>query len=196
MWHAHNLCQIFFCFGWKSPLLFTITKTEATAEKVFGKGSQNRCVEPKTAVNELSDRSAAPKTAVNEPSDRSAELKTAVNEPSDRSAAPKTAANEPSDRSAALKTAVNELSDRSATSKTAVNESSDRSAAPKTAVNESSDRSDRLKGGSKNSGFKFLPILMFSISADFRLFRCHFVKSHQSHSPLCSFFNLQKHTRQ
>ena len=26
------------------------------------------------------------------------------------------------------------------------------------------------KGGSKNSGFKFLPILMFSISADFRIF--------------------------
>ena len=112
-----------------------------------------------------------------------------------RSAAPKTAVNEPSDRSAALKTAVNELSDRSAELKTAVNELSDRSAAPKTAVNESSDRSDRLKGGSKNSGFKFLPILMFSISADFRLFRCHFVKSHQSHSPLCSFFNLQKHTQ-
>ena len=125
MWHAHNLCQIFFCFVGKSPLLFTITKTEATAEKVFGKGSQNRCVEPKTAVNEPSDRSAAPKTA----------------------------------------------------------------------VNESSDRSDRLKGGSKNSGFKFLPILMFSISAAFRPFRCHFVKSHQSHSPLCSFFNLQKHTQ-
>ena len=41
----------------------------------------------------------------------------------------------------------------------------------------------------------FLPILVFSVSADFRLFWCHFVKSHQSHSPLCSFFNLQKHTR-
>ena len=41
----------------------------------------------------------------------------------------------------------------------------------------------------------FLPILVFSVSAAFRLFRCHFVKSHQSHSPLCSFFNLQKHTR-
>ena len=85
MWHAHNLCQIFFCFVGKSPLLFTITKTEATAEKVFGKGSQNRCVEPKTAVNELSDRSAAPKTAVNELFDRSAAPKTAVNESSDRS---------------------------------------------------------------------------------------------------------------
>ena len=53
----------------------------------------------------------------------------------------------------------------------------------------------RLKDGSKNSGFKFLPILVFSVSAAFRLFRCHFVKSHQSHSPLCSFFNLQKHTQ-
>ena len=41
----------------------------------------------------------------------------------------------------------------------------------------------------------FLPILVFSVSAAFRLFRCHFVKSHQSHSPLCSFFNLQKHTQ-
>ena len=48
---------------------------------------------------------------------------------------------------------------------------------------------------SKSSGFKFLPILMFSVSAAFRLFRCHFVKSHQSHSPLCSFFNLQKYTQ-
>ena len=52
-----------------------------------------------------------------------------------------------------------------------------------------------LKGCSKNSVFKFLPILMFLVSAAFRLLRCHFVKSHQSHSPLCSFFNLQKHTR-
>ena len=52
-----------------------------------------------------------------------------------------------------------------------------------------------FKGGSKNYGFKFLAILMFSVSAAFRLFLCHFVKSHQSHSPLCSFFNLQKHTR-
>ena len=41
----------------------------------------------------------------------------------------------------------------------------------------------------------FLPILVFSVSADFRLFWCHFVKSHQLHSPLCFFFNLQKHTR-
>ena len=41
----------------------------------------------------------------------------------------------------------------------------------------------------------FLPILVFSVSAAFRPFRCHFVKSHQSHSPLCSFFNLQKHIR-
>ena len=56
-------------------------------------------------------------------------------------------------------------------------------------------RKTSLKGGSKNSGFKFLPFLVFSVSAAFRLFRCHFVKSHQSHSPLCSFFNLQKHTR-
>ena len=29
----------------------------------------------------------------------------------------------------------------------------------------------------------------------FVFFWCHFVKSHQSHSPLCSFFNLQKHTQ-
>ena len=47
-----------------------------------------------------------------------------------------------------------------------------RSAASKTVVNESSDRSDRLKGGSKNSGFKFFPILVFSVSAAFRLFGC------------------------
>ena len=52
-----------------------------------------------------------------------------------------------------------------------------------------------LKVCSKNSGSKFLAILMFYVSAAFRPFRCHFVKSHQSHSPLCSFFNLQKHTR-
>ena len=65
----------------------------------------------------------------------------------------------------------------------------------------------------------FLPFLAFSVSAAFRLlaaaegttarkisnkfgfrslnspFRCHFVKSHQSHSPQCSLFNLQKHIR-
>ena len=52
-----------------------------------------------------------------------------------------------------------------------------------------------LKGRSKNSEFRFLPILVFSVSAAFRPFRSHFVKSHQSHSPLCSFFNLQKHTQ-
>ena len=52
-----------------------------------------------------------------------------------------------------------------------------------------------VKGCSKNSEFKFLPIWVFSVSAVFRLFRCHFVKFYQSHSPLCSFFNLQKHTR-
>ena len=52
-----------------------------------------------------------------------------------------------------------------------------------------------MAGGPKNSGVKFLLVLVFSVSAAFRLFRCHFVKSHQSHSPLCSFFNLQKHTR-
>ena len=34
-----------------------------------------------------------------------------------------------------------------------------------------------------------------SVSVAFRLFRCHFVKFHQLHSPLCSFFNLQKHIR-
>ena len=43
----------------------------------------------------------------------------------------------------------------------------------------------RHKGGSKNSNFRFLPFLVFSVSAAFRLFRCHFVKSHQSHSSLC-----------
>ena len=42
-----------------------------------------------------------------------------------------------------------------------------------------------FKGGSKNYGFKFLPVLVLSVSAVFRLLRCHFVKSHQSHSPLC-----------
>ena len=50
-------------------------------------------------------------------------------------------------------------------------------------------------GYSENSGIMFLPVLVFSVSVAFRPFRCHFVKSHQSHSPLCSFFNLQKHTR-
>ena len=54
---------------------------------------------------------------------------------------------------------------------------------------------ERVKECSKNSEFRFLPFLVSSVSAAFRPFRCHFVKSHQSHSPLCSFFNLQKHTR-
>ena len=54
---------------------------------------------------------------------------------------------------------------------------------------------ERVKECSKNSEFRFLPFLVSSVSAAFRPFRCHFVKSHQSHSPLCSFFNFQKYTQ-
>ena len=58
-----------------------------------------------------------------------------------------------------------------------------------------SGMAERVKECSKNSEFRFLPFLVSSVSAAFRPFRCHFVKSHQSHSPLCSFFNFQKYTQ-
>ena len=53
----------------------------------------------------------------------------------------------------------------------------------------------RFKGRSKNYEFKCSLILLFLFRSLFVSFVCHFVKFHQSHSPLCSFFNLQKHIR-
>ena len=50
-------------------------------------------------------------------------------------------------------------------------------------------------GRSKNHEFKYSLYGSVSVSVAFRLFLCHFVKFHQSRSPLCSFFNLQKHIR-
>ena len=58
-----------------------------------------------------------------------------------------------------------------------------------------SGMAEGVKERSKNSEFRFLPFLVSSVSAAFRPFRCHFVKSHQSNSPLCSFFNFQKYTQ-
>ena len=52
-----------------------------------------------------------------------------------------------------------------------------------------------LLGHSISYGFKCISILLLSVPAAFRLFRCHSIKFHQSHSLLCSFFNLQKHIR-
>ena len=58
-----------------------------------------------------------------------------------------------------------------------------------------SGMAEGVKECSKNSEFRFFRFLVSSVSAAFRPFRCHFVKSHQSHSPLCSFFNFQKYTQ-
>ena len=55
----------------------------------------------------------------------------------------------------------------------------------------------QLKGGSKNSGFKFLPFLVFSVSVAFRLFLVSFCQVSSVTQPAMLLFQLTKaHTKE